>query len=187
MYGSDDDCDLDRLLQIDEEMMTENKPAKVVTPPQGPTVKRTLEDTCNLHSRDGISTAGVKRRKSVFVQNNNQTLEPPHPLMDTCQPPPDRSVLHKRIPLGDYVSVTFSHGKRFYLEVSEQDTDVSITLLHFESTDLAEAAKGLLRQRIEKPSQNIQYVEHTRTNSSALWAAKYAPANYVDLISDEVK
>lgn len=144
MHGSDDDSDLDRLLQIDEEMQSESILPKVASSSQELAKKRILEEKSNLPSEDCLTGGEPKRRKSIFVRNTIPSLKLSDPSTGTHRVISEKHMLLSRIPLeGDYVSVTFSQGKRFYLVVNE-DSDVSNTFPCFESMDLVDEAKSLV-------------------------------------------
>ncbi|VDP84073.1 unnamed protein product [Echinostoma caproni] len=185
MYIPDDDADLDRLLEIDEEMQTESSPVKPVDQSHAYAIKRASDNSSIQAPNDCVVLNESKRRKSILTDVTSQISEPAT-LPSNPPASPHQGVLHKRIPLeGDYVSVTFAQGDRYYLKINENEDSID-DLPPFVCSDLAEEAKSLLRLKNKSSTENPQQVNCARTHCSTLWTAKYAPSNYLDLISDEI-
>ncbi|CAH8516568.1 unnamed protein product [Schistosoma turkestanicum] len=175
------DDDLDRLLEIDEEVKYENHQSSNANSCfQNPSHKRTL-------SPELKQCSSPKILKTLVADHEKEKLQ------DIIQPHTSISKsagLLKRIPLvGDYVSVTFNNGERFYLSFNESDDDFpdksNKSFCSYESSGLVFEAKELLKNaRSNIISAQIEE-KHSKSGFAQLWTTKYSPSTYLDLISDE--
>ncbi|VDP99903.1 unnamed protein product [Trichobilharzia regenti] len=151
MSNSDDD--FERLLEIDDELKFESIQPSVVD-------LDTDEDSQKINPPKILKTVNAEHMKDSSQDN-----------VPSCSYSHSSSHLLKRIPLdGDYVSVTFSNGERFYLTMDDSD-----------SGDFFHKVKNhkskLISTLVEEKECGL--------NFKHLWTTKYSPSSYLDLISDE--
>ncbi|KAK4470345.1 hypothetical protein MN116_005908 [Schistosoma mekongi] len=179
-----DDDDFDRLLEIDEEVKNENLQLPFVNSDskeclQNLQHKRTLSPELEQCSSSKLLKTLEFDKKGKL--NNNS-----HPY----KPVSTNACLLRRIPLfGDYVSLTFRNGERFYLSLEEPDIDDSFdkankSLYSCEAGLVYEAEELVKNSRSNIISAQITE-KHNKSNFAHLWTAKYSPSSYLDLISDE--
>ncbi|XP_018651946.1 putative chromosome transmission fidelity factor [Schistosoma mansoni] len=180
------DDDLDRLLEIDEEVKYENQQLPIVdlgtnNRSQNPSHKRTLSPELEQCSSSKILKTLVADHEKDKLQDNIQ------PCTSTSR----NAGLLKRIPLvGDYVSLTFNSGERFYLSFSESDIDdlpdkSNKYFCNYESSGLVYKAEELLKNSKSNMISAQIEEKHSKSGFAQLWTTKYSPSTYLDLISDE--
>ncbi|KER24753.1 hypothetical protein T265_14343 [Opisthorchis viverrini] len=182
------DVDLDQLLDIEREIGiedTENVPP-VLLDTEGSLPKRQL-----IESDITLQPLPPKRPRITMDPVTSQLVDNPNSLI-CSQPLQDQrrnsSTLYKRIPLsGDYTSVTFQNGTRYYLTIEEDESTVPTRDFKFQPVGLVEEAERLLRLRQTAHYSNPeeQPRDHIDTAVSELWTKRHAPGHYIDLISDE--
>ncbi|KAG5451756.1 Chromosome transmission fidelity protein 18 [Clonorchis sinensis] len=182
------DVDLDQLLDIEREIYiedAENVPP-VLLDTEGNLPKRQLID-----SDITLQPLLPKRPRITVDPVIDQLVDNPNSLI-CSQPLTDQrrnsSTLYKRIPLsGDYISVTFLNGTRYYLTIEEDESTVPACDFKFQPVGLVEEAERLLRLRQTAHYSNPeeQPREQVDTRVSELWTKRHAPGHYIDLISDE--
>ncbi|CAH8561952.1 unnamed protein product [Schistosoma intercalatum] len=187
MLGCDcSDDDLDRLLEIDEEVKYENQQLPIVdldtnNRSPNPSHKRTLSLDLEQCSSSKILKTLVADHEEDKLQDNIQP----------CTSIPTNAGLLKRIPLvGDYVSLTFNSGERFYLSFGESDIDdlpgkFNKYSCNYESSDLVYKAEELLKNSRSNMISAQIGEKHGESGFAQLWTTKYSPSTYLDLISDE--
>ncbi|KAK3091861.1 hypothetical protein FSP39_023205 [Pinctada imbricata] len=104
------------------------------------------------------------------------------------------SQVHKRIPDEDFISVTGYEGERFYLTLKdekdvEKERKENLTSESRKLAQLEEEAELLTNNLKEKENDRIGNVpvdddDHSHVKK-LLWVEKYAPAKYLDLLSEE--
>ncbi|KAF5405934.1 ATPase AAA family [Paragonimus heterotremus] len=167
-----DDVDLDQLLTIDEEIEKENvERSSLVLEATHLQSKRVISEThLENHNLPSVFKSPSPKRAKTETAKGFTNLTP-EPLLK----------LLKRIPLdGDYVSVTFEDGARYYMRVEEALSETCDFSYKFHPCDLASDVMLL-------PS--IKHVDAQETvlkpESCELWTRKHAPKHYFDIISDE--
>ncbi|CAH8560420.1 unnamed protein product [Heterobilharzia americana] len=183
------DCDFDdfeRLLEIDEEVEVEKTHSLTVDLDANENShmsshKRTLSpDVEKCNSPKLLKTTDTNYENDRYENNAQKT----HAFSSS------NTYLLRRIPVdGDYVSVTYNNGERFYLRLLESDLEnFSVAMNNsfnmFESSDLICEA-----EKIKNSRSKILGIEseerHKKSNFSHLWTTKYSPSSYLNLISDE--
>ncbi|TNN20940.1 Chromosome transmission fidelity protein 18 isoform 1 [Schistosoma japonicum] len=169
MLNCDCDDDFDRLLEIDEEVKNEN--------PRLPFV--------NLDAKKSLQNLQHKRTLSPELEQCSSSK-----LLKTLESDEKDACLLRRIPLvGDYVSLTFRNGERFYLSLEEPDINdfpdkVNKSFCSCEAGLVYEAEELLKNSKYNIINEQIT-TKHSKSNFAHLWTAKYSPSSYLDLISDE--
>ncbi|CAL8070870.1 unnamed protein product [Calicophoron daubneyi] len=194
------DADLDHLLEIDEEINKENLEDYSVTNDkiEDRGNKRPFERTdvdSEWEPRPGHLTSANHPDDKAFHSAPNETtlakrVRAPDlgkQMADTvCQPAPKQTTLLKRIPLeGDYVSVTYDSGCRYYLKVTELEEHVDLSQMPYQPVGLANEAERLMTKKASKLLDADHSMRALTSSFSQLWTQRYAPAHYLDLISDE--
>nr|CAH8855795.1 unnamed protein product [Trichobilharzia regenti] len=109
----------------------------------------------------------------------------------SCSYSHSSSHLLKRIPLdGDYVSVTFTNGERFYLTMDDSDSGdffhkMNNSFHKYESSGLIYEAEKIVKNHKSKLISTLVEEKECGLNFKHLWTTKYSPSSYLDLISDE--
>ncbi|RXG71253.1 Chromosome transmission fidelity protein 18-like protein, partial [Armadillidium vulgare] len=106
---------------------------------------------------------------------------------------------HRRVPIGDFQSITTDEGSRIYLNVEDEksfeesikkvgENKDQIRLLSVPYNDLRiEAENELLTLSPNENEEQQQDSGSSEVDEVDLWVNKYRPRNYLDLLSDEVK
>ncbi|KAH8870786.1 Chromosome transmission fidelity protein 18 like, partial [Schistosoma japonicum] len=173
------------LLEIDEEVKNENPRLPFVNLDAKKSLqnlqhKRTLSPELEQCSSSSKLLKTLESDEKGNLDNNTHPYKPVS--TDAC--------LLRRIPLvGDYVSLTFRNGERFYLSLEEPDIDdfpdkVNKSFCSCEAGLVYEAEELLKNSKYNIINEQIT-TKHSKSNFAHLWTAKYSPSSYLDLISDE--
>ncbi|XP_059092266.1 chromosome transmission fidelity protein 18 homolog isoform X2 [Tigriopus californicus] len=111
-------------------------------------------------------------------------------------------LIHKRVPDGDFQSVTLATGERYYLSVTQSTTSLVKNQVQFGElcgvpyADLKEQA-FMEQAKLTPELQDQLRLSHTDTNDSGcesmdeegsrkcLWVEKFKPKSYLELLSDD--
>ncbi|KAB7501952.1 Chromosome transmission fidelity protein 18-like protein, partial [Armadillidium nasatum] len=153
----------------------------------------------------------VKRRKTVLPEvgyeiRHTPTIDPDLEMIDRIlshrkafQANGYESAnhsFHRRVPIGDFQSITTDEGSRIYLNVEDEksfeesikkvgETKDQVRLLSVPYNDLRIEAENELLTLSPNENEEEKDSGSSEFDEVDLWVNKYRPRNYLDLLSDE--
>ncbi|CAH8548449.1 unnamed protein product [Dicrocoelium dendriticum] len=195
-------CELDHLLEtqddIEKEMAADNKMEKgILAPSSEGSFSGAFAQNYRASSFTNLRSGETNKRlntevcasEDLTVSNRgpNKRFRPNSPCsLESSVEFVHNPTLLKRIPLnGDYLSVTFTDGTRYYLKMTDTLTEFPTHFERYEASGLIEEAEHILKSRFESQLTPQFGLTEASYGSKELWTTKYAPKRYTDLISNE--
>lgn len=197
------DCDLDHLLEtqdnIEREKVSDCGVVNWLLPQSSEgSYSGDFILNCRVSSSSNNPEAGGTNKRlntgactsknlAVSTHNPIKRFKPNSPgSWESSTDPVRNTSLLRRIPLdGDYLSVTFDDGTRYYLAMTDSLVDFPTFSGRYEPSGLIQEAEHIIKSRFISQSALQVEVPDTSYGSKELWTTKYAPQKYTDLISNE--